>query len=109
MRMFLNPPARQFCTEISEAAIVAARSRAGLRRDLTSGGNIMALDKLALILVAAGAAVWCLVMLTGLVASLPFGLPLLIIFLIGGYIVYRVIQDRLSNEEDDYYDKNIKQ
>lgn len=69
----------------------------------------MALDKLALILVIAAAALWCLVMLTGIIATLPYGLPALAIFLLVGYFFYRVIQDRLSNKEDDYYDKNIKQ
>ena len=69
----------------------------------------MPLDKLVLILVIAGAALWALVMLGGIIATLPWGLPALIIFLIGGYIVYRVIRDRLSNAEDDYYDKNVEQ
>ncbi len=69
----------------------------------------MALDKLALILVVAFAAIWCLVMLTGIIATLPYGLPALVVFLLVGYFFYRVIQDRLSNKEDDYYDKNIKQ
>ena len=67
------------------------------------------LDRLVLILVIAGAAVWAVVMLGGIVATLPWGLPALILFMIGGYIVYRVIQDRLSNAEDDYYDKNVEQ
>ena len=69
----------------------------------------MPLDKLVLILVIAGAVLWALVMLGGIIATLPWGLPALILFLIGGYIVYRVIQDRLSNTEDDYYDKNVEQ
>ena len=69
----------------------------------------MPLDRLVLILVIAGAAVWAVVMLGGIVATLPWGLPALILFMIGGYIVYRVIQDRLSNAEDDYYDKNVEQ
>ena len=69
----------------------------------------MAPDKLALILVVAAGAVWALVMFAGLVATLPFGLPLLIVFLAVGYIIYRVVRDRLDNEEDDYYDKNIEQ
>ncbi len=69
----------------------------------------MPLDKLVLILVIAGAAIWAMVMLGGIIATLPWGLPALILFLIGGYIVYRVIRDRLSNAEDDYYDKNVEQ
>ena len=69
----------------------------------------MPLDKLVLILVIAGAALWALVLLGGIITTLPWGLPALILFLIGGYIVYRVVRDRLSNAEDDYYDKNVEQ
>jgi hypothetical protein len=68
----------------------------------------MAPDKLALILVVAAGAVWAIVMFAGLVATLPFGLPLLIVFLAVGYIIYRVVRDRLDNEEDDYYENNIE-
>ena len=69
----------------------------------------MPLDKLVLILVIAGAALWALVLLGGIITTLPWGLPALILFLFGGYIVYRVVRDRLSNAEDDYYDKNVEQ
>lgn len=69
----------------------------------------MPLDKLVLILVIACAAIWAVVMLGGIITTLPWGLPVLVVFLIAGYIVYRVIQDRLSNAEDDYYDKNVEQ
>ncbi len=69
----------------------------------------MALDKLVLILVIVAVALWALALLGGIIASLPWGLPALVVFLVVGYILYRVVQDRLSSAEDDYYDKNIKQ
>jgi len=69
----------------------------------------MALDRLVLILVIAAVALWALALLGGIVATLPYGLPALVVFLIAGYIIYRVVRDRLSNAEDEYYDKNIKQ
>ena len=69
----------------------------------------MALDRLVLILVIAAVALWALALLGGIVATLPYGLPALAVFLIAGYIIYRVVRDRLSNAEDEYYDKNIKQ
>jgi peptidoglycan/LPS O-acetylase OafA/YrhL len=69
----------------------------------------MTLDKIALILVIVLATVWAMAMLAGLVASLPYGLPVLLLFAIGGYLIYRVLRDRLDNAEDDYYEKNIKQ
>ena len=67
----------------------------------------MALDKLALIIIIAGVVIWGLVMLTGAVATLPLGLPVLVILAIGGYFLYRVVRDRLTSAEDDYYEKNV--
>lgn len=69
----------------------------------------MALDKLALIVVVAGAIIWGVLMLVGMIAAWPVGLPFLAIVLIAGYFLYRVIGDRLSNAEDDYYEKNVDQ
>lgn len=67
----------------------------------------MALDKLALIIVIAGAIIWAFLMLVGMIAAWPVGLPFLVFGLIAGYFLYRVIADRLSNAEDDYYEKNV--
>ena len=69
----------------------------------------MPLDKLALIAVIAAAVLWSSVMLLGMMAAWPFGLPALICFLIAGYFLYRVIRDRLSNAEDDYYENHVDQ
>jgi hypothetical protein len=67
------------------------------------------LDTLALILVLVVAGIWCVLLFASAIATLPFGLPVLIIILIAGYFIYRVVRDRLENKEDDYYEKNIKQ
>ena len=67
----------------------------------------MALDKLALIIIVIGVVLWGLVMLSGAVAALPLGLPVLMVLAIGGYFLYRVIRDRLTSTEDDYYEKNV--
>jgi len=67
----------------------------------------MKLDKIALILVIALAAVWVVAVFGGLVATLPFGLPILAILLVVGYLVYRVVRDRLNSAEDDYYERNV--
>lgn len=69
----------------------------------------MALDKLALIIVIAPVVVWCGIMLVGAIAIWPLGLPALIVFAVVGYFIYRVVRDRLSSAEDDYYEKNIDQ
>jgi len=69
----------------------------------------MTLEKLALICVCVLAIIWCSVIAAGVVATLPYGLPALVVLLIIGYFLYRVVRDRLGNEEDDYYDKNVNQ
>ncbi len=68
----------------------------------------MALDKIALICVLVVVGVWCSVMLTGIVATFPYGLPVLGVVAVVGYFFYRVIRDRLGNAEDDYYEKNVE-
>ena len=67
----------------------------------------MALDKFVLILVVIIGAIWCVIMLLSAVAIYPFGLLILVVYLIVGYIVYRVVRDRMTNKEDDYYEKNV--
>ena len=67
----------------------------------------MKLDTIMLVLVCAGAAIWALGMVAGMIAAFPFGIPALVIVAIVGYVLYRVIRDRLENAEDDYYEKNV--
>ena len=67
----------------------------------------MPLDKIVLYLFIAAAGLWALILFAGLVATLPYGLPILIIFLVVAYVVYRVVRERLDNREDDYYEDNI--
>ena len=68
----------------------------------------MPLDKFVLILVcviaAAGATVWLGVMLTAAI-QIPFGWLVLIPAALIGYIVFRVIAERVGNAEEDHYDK----
>ncbi|MCD7061075.1 hypothetical protein [Pelagibacterium xiamenense] len=58
----------------------------------------MRLDTLALAIVVAFGALWLIVTLTVLIAAMPFGL-------LGLLAV--VIYQRITNAEDDYYDKNV--
>lgn len=68
----------------------------------------MPLDKFVLILVcvvaAAAATVW-LVSLVAAAINLPFGWLALIPAVLVGYVVYRVIAERVGNDEDDHYDR----
>jgi hypothetical protein len=69
----------------------------------------MPLDKLALVLIVAGGVLWAAVMFAGAIATLPFGLPILLGLLVAAYFCYRVVKDRVTSAEDDYYEKNVKQ
>jgi hypothetical protein len=68
----------------------------------------MPLDKLVLILVcviaAAGATIW--IAATVLAAlSFPFGWFAVLPALLAGYIVYRVVAERVGSAEEDHYDR----
>lgn len=67
----------------------------------------MKLDTLILVFVCLAVVVWALIMIAGMIAAWPFGIPGLLVVGIAGYIVYRVVADRLRNAEDDYYEKNV--
>ncbi|MEM9028221.1 MAG: hypothetical protein AAGC70_07620 [Pseudomonadota bacterium] len=67
----------------------------------------MSLDRLALIIILIPAAVWIVVMLAGVIAAWPYGIPVLIAFAVVAYIFMRIVAQRLSSREDDYYEKNI--
>lgn len=68
----------------------------------------MPLDKLVLIIVcvvaAAGVTVWLGVLLAAAV-NVPFGWLALIPAALIGYVVFRVIAERVGNAEDDHYDR----
>ncbi|CTQ51091.1 hypothetical protein [Jannaschia donghaensis] len=68
----------------------------------------MPLDRFVLILfivlIAAGATIW----LGAIIATsfaVPFGAVALLPALLIGYVVWRVVADRMGNSDDDHYDK----
>jgi hypothetical protein len=60
-----------------------------------------------LILVCLAVGLWALGLIAGMIAAFPYGLPVLAVVAVVGYVVYRVIRERLENAEDDYYEKNV--
>ncbi|WP_306114539.1 MULTISPECIES: hypothetical protein [unclassified Roseovarius] len=68
----------------------------------------MPLDKLVLILVcvciAAGVTVWLGLLLAAAI-NIPYGWTALIPAALVGYVIYRVIAERVGNAEEDHYDK----
>ena len=67
----------------------------------------MKLDRIMLILVCLAVGLWALGLIAGMIAAFPYGLPVLAVVAVVGYVVYRVIRERLENAEDDYYEKNV--
>jgi hypothetical protein len=51
---------------------------------------------------------WGFVMIRGLIEALPWGLVGLVAIAGFGFLLIKVVSDRLKNKEDDYYDKNVK-
>lgn len=52
--------------------------------------------------------VWILVVIIGSIAAFPVGLVGLIMIIGFGMLFIKVVQERLNNREDDYYQKNVK-
>ena len=66
------------------------------------------MEKTAYAILALVAAAWLVVVVMGLVAALPYGLLGLLGLAATGLLLVRALKDRWSNEEDDYYQKNVE-
>ncbi len=53
------------------------------------------------------AVLYVLAMLAGIILAFPFGLLGLVALLGIGALVVKVLKERIGNEEDDYYAKNV--
>jgi len=65
------------------------------------------MERIAYILLIIVAAVWLGAIFTGMIIAFPFGLIGLVVIVAIGLLFIKVIKDRLSNKEDDYYSKNV--
>ncbi|MEM1372084.1 MAG: hypothetical protein AAGG72_07645 [Pseudomonadota bacterium] len=74
----------------------------------TTEQQTMKLDTIILVLAALAGLAYAAAMLAGIISLLPYGLPLLVLFAIFAYIIYRIIHERLTNEEDKFYERNIE-
>jgi len=68
----------------------------------------MDLGNLALAGVIVAAALYIGAMVIGMIALFPYGLIGLVVLGFVGFLFFGVVNDRLNNKEDDYYEKNIK-
>ena len=65
------------------------------------------MEKTGYILLAIVAVIWIGIIIGGLVIAFPFGLIGLVGILGIGFLLIKVISDRLNNKEDDHYSDNI--
>ncbi len=66
------------------------------------------MEKIGYILLSIVALLWLTVILVGLVAAFPVGIIGLVLLAGFGFLFAQVVKDRLVNEEDDYYAKNVE-
>lgn len=69
----------------------------------------MRLDTIALVIIIIFGVLWLAIWITGLLTAIPFGIFGLGLIAIALALLIMVIYQRLTNAEDDYYDKNIDQ
>ncbi len=65
------------------------------------------MEKIGYILLGIVAVAWLVGMLVGMISAFPFGLIGMAGILGMGFLFAKVVQDRLANDEDDYYSKNV--
>ena len=53
-------------------------------------------------------ALWILAILVGSIAAFPMGLIGLLVLVAIGLLFVKVLKERLSNKEDQYYSKNVE-
>jgi len=65
------------------------------------------MEYVAYAFIGLAAFVWFLLMLFGMIMAFPFGILGLIAILGIGILLVKVLFERFSNKEDDYYEKNV--
>ena len=66
------------------------------------------MEKAGYVLLAIVAIVYLLLVIGGLIIAFPWGIIGLILIVGLGLLFIRVLRDRLSSKEDDYYSKNVE-
>ncbi len=65
------------------------------------------LEKIALILIGLVVLAYITMLTIGMIMAFPFGLLGLLLLALVGFLFVKVLLDRLSNQEDNYYAKNV--
>ena len=66
------------------------------------------MENIGYILLAIVGVCWLVAMIAGMVAIFPVGIIGLMAIAGIGFLFAKVIKDRLSNKEDDYYEKHVE-
>ena len=65
------------------------------------------MERIGYILLSLVAAGWIIAILAGIIMAFPYGLIVLVVILGIGFLFAKVVKDRITNKEDDYYSKNV--
>ena len=65
------------------------------------------MERIGYFLLSIVAAGWLVAMIAGMIAAFPFGIVGFIAILGIGFLLAKVVKDRMENKEDDYYSKNV--
>ena len=65
-------------------------------------------EKIGFGLLIVVAIVYLVALITGMILAFPFGIIGLILIAGIGILFWKVVVDRLNNEEDEYYSKNVE-
>ncbi|MCB1041933.1 MAG: hypothetical protein KDC35_03280 [Acidobacteria bacterium] len=66
-------------------------------------------ERIGYVLLSIVALAWLAAMVTGMVVAFPVGIIGLLGILGIGFLLIKVVKDRINNPEDDYYDKHVDQ
>ena len=66
------------------------------------------MEKAGYVLLAIVAIVYLLLVIGGLIIAFPWGIIGLVLIVGLGLLFIRVLKDRLSSKEDDYYSKHVE-
>jgi len=68
----------------------------------------MKMEKIAYTILSIIALAFFICMLAGLIAAFPYGIVGLLLIIAFGLLFIKVLKDRLSSKEDDYYSKKVE-
>ncbi len=72
-----------------------------------TNGAVKVAFRLLTVSLAVGVVIWFVMMAVGMIAAFPWGLLGLVPLVGIGILLWVVVKERLDNQDDDYYSKNV--